>query len=253
MSDYEGESCLVAIILDTTTLKKRTDELEHTNNDLEDFASIASHDLKTPLRGISNLASFVQEDEADKLSEPSKQNLDKLQSRIHRMELMIGDMLAYLHAGRNSGPPTKVQTKQLVEQATEVISPRDTFQIKVADELPAIRTYAAPLQQVFQNLIENAIKYHHRDDGVINITASTVGRYVQFTVADDGPGIDPKYHTQIFEMFRRLHRKDEVEGTGLGLALVRKTIRRLGGDIWVESKLGEGSSFHFTWPTDSQG
>ena len=222
-------------------------ELEEANRELEHFAYVASHDLRTPLRGIANLATFIRDDEED-LSQESLANLEKLVERAKSVETMLADMLSYSRAGNDRGPVTEIQAAELIANAVELALPPERFDIQIEEGMPTLETHELPLQQAFLNLIDNAIKYHDKEAGTIQVSAQDLGEFVQFTVADDGPGIDPKYHEKVLEMFQRLQSKDTISGTGLGLALIRKSIRKLGGELWLESEVGAGSTFHFTWP-----
>ena len=236
-------------ISDMVEAEMRTNQnLEATNAELEQFAYVASHDLRTPIRGISNIVSFIRDDDGDNLSKSSHQYLDKLDGRVHRMEALLNDMLAYSRAGKQAGREETVDTAELVAETIDLLSLPETFEVSVMGELPTLTTLKSPLQQVFLNLIGNAQKYHVRENGRVEVKASEQGRFVRFSVSDDGPGIEERFHEKIFLMFQRLHNRNDVDGTGLGLALVRKLVSQLGGDICVESTLGEGATFHFTWP-----
>ncbi|HMQ55446.1 MAG TPA: ATP-binding protein, partial [Anaerolineae bacterium] len=122
------------------------------------------------------------------------------------------------------------------------------FMITIPHELPQLLTYRTPLELVFRNLLQNAIKHHHRPHGQIQVTARDLGAYIEFTVQDDGPGIDPAYHERVFQLFQTLRPRDEVEGSGIGLAIVKKTVETQGGTISLSSTAGQGAMFRFTWP-----
>lgn len=247
-TDYNGHECFVAIIVDTTTLKKSIGELKQANSDLEHFAYVASHDLRSPLRGISNLVTFLREDEADNLSELSREYLDKLEQRAHRMESLLDDLLVYSRVGRQNGNLQSIDVVEFVEDAVELLSPPEGFRVVVQSNVSSLETYATPLRQVVMNLIGNAFKHHDKDCGMVSVIAEEDEDMVRFTVSDDGPGIEEQYHEKIFEMFQSLRTKDEVEGSGMGLAIIRRLVREYGGDIRLESKPGQGASFIFSWP-----
>ena len=222
--------------------------LEATNRELDQFAYVASHDLKAPLRGIANLSQWIEEDIADALSEENRQQMNLLRGRVHRMEGLIDGILEYSRAGRMTAKPEQVETGALVREVAELLDPPDNFTIGVADDMPTLETERLPLQQVFMNLIGNAIKYTDRPDARVEVAARDAGDFVEFRVADNGPGIAPEYHEKIFAIFQRLEARDQVEGTGIGLSLVKKIVEGRRGRVWVESQEGHGTTFRFTWP-----
>ena len=141
-----------------------------------------------------------------------------------------------------------IQTGPLVRSVVELLTPPAGFVVTVANGMPQLTTYKTPLELVFRNLIDNAIKHHDRAEGRIEVSASNQGRLVEFTIRDDGPGIPAEYHDRIFRMFQTLKPRDEVEGSGIGLAVVKKVVERQGGQVTVESHSGRGTAFRFTWP-----
>jgi hypothetical protein len=234
-------------------IEERTAELARSNRELEQFAFIASHDLKAPLRGIDTLADFILEDSAHLLPDASQKHLSMIKGRIQRMEALLNDLLAYSRAGRLRYTDEWVDLALLFEETIELLAPPSGVHIQVETPLPTLIGERIPLQTVCRNLILNAIKHHHRPDEIqIRISVSegreeTAG-FVQFTFADNGPGIDPRYHTRIFELLQTLEPRDRVEGSGVGLAMVKRIVEARGGKIWVESTLGAGATFCFTWP-----
>ncbi len=230
-------------------VQRQAAELARSNEELERFAYVASHDLRAPLRAIDNLATWIAEDEGDALS-PSAQNyLARLRSRVRRMETMVEDLLAYSRAGREQHPPTRVDSAALVRDVVEMSSLPAGFVVTADPALPVLQAERVPLATVFRNLVGNAIKHHHRPEaGQVTVSATVNVQWVEFVVADNGPGIDPEYHERIFDIFQTLKSRDEVEGSGMGLAIVKKLVERRGGKIWVQSAPGEGAAFHFTWP-----
>jgi len=229
-------------------VKERTAELERSNRELDQFAYIASHDLRAPLRAIDNLAAWIAEDAGVLLPAPSREHLQKLQERIQRMENLLDDLLAYSRADRLHGQPTLVDSRALVQSVIYLFAPASTFQIVLPPTMPHFLTVRVPLETVFRNLIGNAIKHHQRPDGMITIGAIDGEQQVTFTVSDDGPGIDAEFHERIFGMFQTLRPRDQVEGSGVGLAIVKKIVESLGGRVTVESAVGQGATFRFTWP-----
>lgn len=227
----------------------RTAELRRSVEELDQFTYAASHDLKAPLRAVKNLSSWIAEDAADTLPEPSKEHLAKMQGRIKRMEKLLDDLLAYSRVGRDYYKIKEaIRPHHLVEEIIDLLAPPPGFTIIVQETIPPLTTYRVLLELVFKNLIENAIKYHDRPDGRITISAQEVGGFLEFSVADDGPGIEATYHERIFQIFQTLRPRDESQGTGVGLALVKKAIESQGGSISIISAKGQGTTFRFTWP-----
>jgi signal transduction histidine kinase len=229
---------------------ERTRELQRSNQDLDQFAYIASHDLKAPLRAIDHLSTWVMEDVGHLLPDRSREHLLKMRSRIKRMEGLLDDLLTYSRAGRFRGEASLVDTNELVARVIDTVSAPDNFTVVVEGELPTLFTYAAPLETVLRNLVNNAIKHHDKPTGNVRIWATEMDSWVEFAVADDGPGIDPAFHDRIFQMFQTLRPRDQVEGSGIGLAVVDKIIINVGGIITVDSVPGQGATFRFTWPRD---
>jgi PAS domain S-box-containing protein len=227
---------------------ERTDELERSNRELDQFAYVASHDLKAPLRAIDNLSAWIEEDTGDLLPPASLEHLNKLRGRVQRMERLLDDLLAYSRAGRIQHRPEAVDLETLVRGVAEMQGLPPNFRFTLEGDLGPLYTLRVPLETVLRNLIGNAIKHHDRPDGHIQVTVCDQGDRLHFTVRDDGPGIAPQYHARIFEMFQMLQPRDRVEGSGMGLAIVKKLVESLGGQITLESVEGEGASFSFTWP-----
>jgi light-regulated signal transduction histidine kinase (bacteriophytochrome) len=226
--------------------------LERTNQELDQFAYVASHDLKAPLRGIANLSQWIEEDSGEAFPAESRHKMELLRGRVHRLEGLIDGILEYSRAGRSRVAATSVNVQALVQDVVDLLDPPETVSVHIAPDLPPVVAEAVPLSQVFSNLISNAIKYGARPDSVIFVTAKVTGSFVLFSVTDNGPGIPPQYHERIFVVFQTLAPRDKVEGTGIGLAVVKKIVEARHGRVWVESPLdaatGKGTTFHFTWP-----
>ena len=222
--------------------------LEQSNRDLDQFAYVASHDLKAPLRGIANLAQWLEEDLGEKVSGESREHLTLLRGRVNRMEALIEGVLTYSRAGRLRDEIEYVDTGSLVATVVDLLAPASSVKVNVQSRLPSLLTERLPLQQVFMNLIGNAIKYGARVSPIVTVAAEERGDMAHFKVTDNGPGIAPQYHERIWQIFQTLAPRDEIEGTGIGLSVVRKLVETRGGRAWVESTVGEGSTFHFTWP-----
>lgn len=229
-------------------LSLATNLLEKRNQELDEFACIASHDLQAPLRGIANLADWLTKDLEGKLPAENQQQIDLIQSRVSQMNLLINGLLQYARVGRENVDSTTVKIGQLVAQVVETLDPPPEFQVSIPAALPTMRTHTLLLKQVFANLIGNAIRYHDRPNGKVEILATEREYLWQFTVIDDGPGIAPEHHKKIFGIFQTLVGRDKNQGTGVGLAIVQKIVESRGGSVWVESALGQGSAFSFTWP-----
>ncbi|PNU06108.1 hypothetical protein A8V01_13100 [Novosphingobium guangzhouense] len=251
---------VVALFTDVTDRKEIDQKLRHqahdlqrSNAELEQFAYVASHDLKAPLRGIENLASWIEEDLGDKLEGDTRTNMDLLKSRVRRLESLLSDLLAYSRAGRDDNVIREVDTRALVSDLAALISPPEGFRIEADASLPTLVTAQAALTQTLQNLIGNAVK-HHPDPahGLIQVKAASVGNMYEFTVSDNGAGIPEQFRERVFGMFQTLKPRDEVEGSGMGLAIVRKLVERQSGQVWLSENEARGLTVHFTWPAISK-
>ena len=231
----------------TTDVQRRSEELSRSNRELEQFAYATSHDLKAPLRAISNLAEWISEDLGEGLSGDSRMHLDLLRRRAMRMERMIKDILEYSKAGRFYDREL-LDTGDLARGIVTLIDVPEGFTVEVDEGMPTFLAAKTPLQQVLVNLVTNAIKHHDRSDGRVVIAARDAGAFYELTVSDDGPGIPREEQDRMFGMFKTLRPRDEVEGSGVGLAIVKKIVEQRGGRVWVESESGAGATFHFTWP-----
>ena len=229
-------------------LKASAAELQRSNEELDQFAYVASHDLKAPLRGIDNISRWIIEDLGDSVPEETRGHLSKLQQRVTRMERLLDDLLAYARAGKISGSIKQVNLNTLVDDVIEVLALPEGFNVEIIGTLPTINAYQSRLELVLRNLIGNAVKHHDQSTGLVQISAKENGHFIEFSVSDNGPGISRKYHERIFEMFKTLKPRDEVEGSGMGLAVVKKTIANQGGTIHLESDGTRGSCFFFSWP-----
>lgn len=253
--NLRGETVYSSIIRDISdrkeaeiTIRKTMEELKLSNDDLEKFAYIASHDLKSPLRAIDNLSAWLAEDLEHQIDEVNQTRLSKLRGRVTRMERLLDDLLQYSRAANKSYPVDKVSVDKIITDISNTLNVPENFEIIRSPELSDIQVSRMPLEQVFHNLISNAIKHHDETNGTVKVTGKKNKDDYEFTVTDDGPGIEPDYHKRIFEMFQTLRRRDEVEASGIGLAVVKKIIHRYGGTIRVDSQMGKGSAFTFTWP-----
>lgn len=226
-------------------------ELERSNKELNDFAYVASHDLKAPLRGIMQLANWIEEDSKDQLEEQSKEFLGLMQNRVSRLERLLDDLLAYSRVGRKQGNFKTVDTTGLAQDIFQLLEPPEGFTLTCQNCLPTFVTLSVPFEQLLRNLISNAIKHHNKTEGIINISATIDTNGFQFIVSDDGPGIPPEQHDRVFGIFQTLKSRDEVEGSGMGLAIVKKLLDNYQCTIHIESNGTRGTRMCFTWPTET--
>ncbi|HEX7240815.1 MAG TPA: ATP-binding protein [Longimicrobiaceae bacterium] len=225
--------------------------LEASNRELDQFAYVASHDLKAPLRGIGNLSQWIEEDLGEGVTPEVREHLELLRGRVARMEGLIDGILQYSRAGRVREKPEETDVGDLLRETVELLALPAGFEVAVGEGMPVLLTERLPLQQVFMNLLGNAAKYAGRPDGRAEVSAREAGEgFWEFAVRDNGPGIAPEYHDRIFGIFQTLQARDKVEGTGIGLSLVKKIVESRGGRVWVESAEGAGSAFRFTWPRE---
>ena len=257
LKDDEGTVYgLMQHAVDVTELVKTKQELadlalalERSNKELDSFAYAASHDLRAPLRGIANLAQWIEEDllTSENLKSDTREMLELMRVRMHRMEGLIEGLLQYSRAGRLHHDPERVNVGELVRDIVDLLSPPETVAILVERDLPTLRTERLLLQQVFMNLIGNAVKHAASENGTIEIGWKRVGPFYEFSVKDNGPGIAPEFHERIWGIFQTLEARDRVEGAGIGLALVKKIVEAQRGRAWVESAAGAGATFRFLW------
>ncbi len=225
--------------------------LERSNQDLEQFAYITSHDLRAPLRGIANLSGWIEDDLGAAITPDVHKHLEMMRGRVRRLEALIDGITAYSRAGRGKTPVEAVDVGKLLSEAIELLAPPPGVKVTVDSSMPTLRTARVPLQQVLMNLIGNAIKYGSTpESGTVRVSSQDAGPFVEFRVSDHGPGIAPEHHDRIFGIFQTLSARDKVEGTGIGLAIVKKLVERYGGTIRVESDVGRGATFVFTWPRE---
>jgi PAS domain S-box-containing protein len=232
-------------------LKRHTKELEVSNQELEQFAYVTSHDLQEPLRMISSFLTLLEKKYGDKLDEKALEYIYYAVDGAKRMKKIILDLLEFSKVGRFNEVKETVDLKELVEEycilRKKLIQEKDVS-IQFED-LSEINTYRVPLTQIFHNLLDNAIKYSKEDTPPeIKITAKEHHDHWEFALQDNGIGIPQDYFDKIFIIFQRLHNKDVYEGTGMGLAIVKKIIETMGGKIWLSSQPGEGTTFYFTIP-----
>ncbi len=239
-------------ITERKSAEKKQDELlekvDNINKELKEFASIVSHDLKAPLRGIKTLASWILSDCEDKLGDEANKQMNLLLERVERMYNLIEGTLQYSRAGRSEGKRVQINLNNFVPEIINMVVPPENITVTIENELPVIECEETHVMQVFQNLLSNAIKYMDKSQGWIKVGCVEQDGFWKFSVADNGPGIEEKHFERIFKIFQALPTSPDFEGTGVGLTVAKKIIELYDGRIWVESKPGEGSTFFFTVP-----
>jgi PAS domain S-box-containing protein len=229
-------------------LEAKQAELLRSNKDLEQFAYVASHDLKAPLRAIELLVQWIVEGLAGYDVNSVQENLALLGKRTTRLNRLLDDLLAYSRAGRKVGAHRVADTHALVLDIVQMLNPPATIAVSIDGQLPKYKTYSAPLEQVLRNLISNAVKHHPGPEGRIVVSCKEEGDRYVYTIEDDGEGIPQQYAERVFEMFQTLKPRDQVEGSGMGLAIVNRIVQWQGGRVWFEpAPSGRGTVFKFQW------
>lgn len=223
-------------------------DLEKKNSELDQFAYIVSHDLKAPLRAINNLSEWIEEDIGDTMTDDVKNHMALLRGRVKRMELLINGILDYSRAGRMRTREENVDTRHLIEEIVNSLAIPKHFRVVILGDFPVFKIERLAFEQVVTNYVSNAVKYNNSVEPVITIGCTANEVEYTFCVSDNGPGIDKEFHDKIFVIFQTLQSRDKIESTGVGLAIVKKIVEDKGGKVWVESIIGQGSSFYFSWP-----
>ncbi len=224
--------------------------LQQSNSDLENYTYVVSHDLKAPLRAIKAFSTFLDEDYGAKLDKNAQEYLQRIVNAVNNMDELIEDLLLLSRVGRKFMEVEEVDLNQLVKEILVDIEPttnKRKGKVSYAN-LPKLRIQHVWLKQLFMNLIDNGLKFNKSENPTVDISCAEEGDTYKFQVRDNGIGIDKKYHDRIFNIFERLHTREEYEGTGIGLTTCKKIIQQFGGKIWVESEEGKGSTFIFTIP-----
>ena len=254
-ASYIEGNRFVAMIRDVTARAAATEQsaalisaLRRSNAELDQFAYVASHDLKAPLRVINNAVSWLEEDLEPYLTDDTRESMNLLQSRASRMERLLNDLLHHSRIGRVAEPDAKVTGEQLSKGIVELLEIPGGITVSFSDAFLGVSVRKLPLETILINLIGNSIKHHDRKEGRIRVDVETGDRFLRFCVEDDGPGIDPIYHERIFEIFQTLKSRDQLESSGMGLAIVKKYIEVAGGEISVTSDGKRGTTFEFLWP-----
>jgi two-component system sensor kinase FixL len=227
-------------------------KVDKINRELNDFASIVSHDLKAPLRGIKTLANWILADCADKLGDQANEQINLLLDRVERMYNLIEGALQYSRLGLTKGKQVQVNLNTFVPEIINMVVPPENITVTIENELPVIEFEETQIMQVFQNLLSNAIKYMDKPKGWIKIGCVEEDGFWKFSVSDNGPGIEEKHFEKIFKIFQALPTSPMFEGTGVGLTITKKIVELYNGKIWVKSKVGQGSTFFFTLPKQKE-
>jgi PAS domain S-box-containing protein len=239
---------MTGVLVDITERKDHEEELQKLNAELEHFASVASHDLKTPLRGIAGFARFLKEDYHGKLDDQADEYIQRIVDAVKRMQVLIDDLLEYTRIASKNSAFEVTSLEEVLEDAISLLDAdvRDSQAEVTWDELPTLPADRAQLSRLFQNLLANAIKYCDGRPPRVHVAAEQHLDHWTVSLRDNGIGIRQEFHEKVFEIFRRLHNQRDYSGTGIGLAACRRIVTRHGGRIWVESKEGNGSTFYFT-------
>ncbi|WP_375253602.1 sensor histidine kinase, partial [Dokdonia donghaensis] len=210
-------------------------------HELQEYAHVVSHDLKSPLRSLDALLTWVKEDNAEVLSSDSLENLDLMGTTLEKMEQLITDVLEYSSVSSDEKEVQDVAVSGVIDDIEKLLHIPDNIRIERETTLPVIKADRVRIQQLFQNLMSNAIRYSDKEQGVIKIACKEGKTHNTFSVSDNGIGIEKEYHDKIFEIFQSLNK--HKDSTGIGLSIVKKIVDLYSGKIWLESTPGEGSTF----------
>jgi light-regulated signal transduction histidine kinase (bacteriophytochrome) len=246
----------VVVAADDITERKRAEskqaellkDVANINQELNEFASIVSQDLKALLRGIKTLVNWISTNCADKLDENGTGQMNLLSSRVDWMYQLIEGVLEYSRVGRIKEEKVQVNLNELVPKIIDMISPPGNITVTIESDLPTVRCEQTRITQVFQNLLSNAVKYIDKPQGRVEVTCVEEDGFWKFSVTDNGPGIEEEYFEKIFRIFQTLSPRNKFESIGIGLTIAKKIVELYGGRIWVQSEVGEGSTFFFTLP-----
>ncbi|MBD2328024.1 ATP-binding protein [Alkalinema sp. FACHB-956] len=269
LSEIPGENQSIAIIRDVSeqislmqqlqlhldalerlnqALIRSNSSLERRNQELADFAYATAHDLRTPVRGIVTLSEWIEEELSGYTSEQLLTYLHLLRKRTHRLNALIDGLWEYTNLGQTPVAPEAVQLDAIVEEIQQARPLPEGFDLQLHHPLVTLTTCKVHLKKVLEELLENAVKHHDRSTGQIEIFAHGGEDMIEFMVQDDGPGIPSAYHTRVFRLFETLEPRDLTENTGIGLAIAKKLVERVGGRIWIQSNGERGTTIHFSWP-----
>jgi len=249
------ENQLRAIRVVEAQLAERTKDLERSNRDLAQFAYVASHDLRAPVRAMKSFAQILVQDYTGKLDAEADEHLEFIVNGANRLESLINDLLAYSRIDSQGKDFEPVDCSVVFDQVkTDLLLDSDHAEAEVTrDDLPTVMADGTQMMQLFQNLISNGIKFHGEDPPIVHMSVERNEKEWLFAVRDNGIGIEPEHGERIFAMFQRLHTQEEYPGTGMGSAICKRIVERHGGKIWVKSKIGAGSTIFFTIETAGVG
>lgn len=223
-------------------------ELKIANKELTDFAYITSHDLTSPLRAINTIATWIMSDYGDKFDDQGIEQMNLLIGRAKRMHHLINGIYEFTNIINFTGEKISFDMNTLIKDTISRMKLQDNFYVEIKNQLPVVFFEKTRMEQIFENLIGNAVKFMDKDKGLITVGCQETRNNLEFYVADNGPGIAKKYHDKVFQIFQTLNTRDELESTGIGLAIVNKIITKHNGSIWIESEPGKGTTFFFTLP-----
>jgi light-regulated signal transduction histidine kinase (bacteriophytochrome) len=232
----------------TSEIATANRELAAANKELAAFVYVVSHDLKAPLRAVDSLVRWLFSDYGEKFDADGKKQVELLLGRVKRMHDLIDGVLRYSRAGRAREGRVDVDLSKMVPEVIALVTTPSHIRVKIETPLPMVSAEKTRIEQVFQNLLNNAVKYNDKPEGLVRIGSLDDGDHWRFYIADNGPGIEEKNFERVFQIFETCKPRDESDSTGVGLAVVKKTVELYGGRVWVESKVGEGSTFYFTYP-----
>ena len=227
--------------------KRISEELMRANIDLKQFAHSVSHDLKAPLRGMASIIYFIEQDLSPGSKVQTQEHFAHLNGRVKRLEKLISGILDYTKIGNTTATQT-LDMNHCIREVMKDLTIPENFDIRIEPGFPKVEFNDIQMTKIYSNLISNAIKYNNKEKGLIETGYLEREHDHEFFVRDNGPGIEKKYHDRIFGMFQKLHPRDEIEGSGIGLSIVKKIIDQNDGKIWIESDPGQGTTFRFTLP-----
>lgn len=241
---------VLASVVDISARKQAEEELRQSNEELERFAYVASHDLQEPLRTVASYLQLLERRYRERLDDDAVEFIDFAVAGARRMEQLIKDLLAFSRVGTQGGELVPVETAEVLKECLHSLraAMEDASATIIADDLPRVLADASQIQQLLTNLIGNALKFRGDAPPIVRLSAERDGRFWRLSVGDNGIGIEPEYFERIFVIFQRLHSREAYPGTGVGLAICRKIVDRHGGRIWLDSTPGRGTTFHFTLP-----
>ena len=221
-------------------------KLKHQNEQLNDYAHLVSHDLKSSLRNLSALLAWVKEDCSEKIGEESVGNLNLMEAKIEKMDQFLEDIINYSEIGATGLKTNTIDLNEMLNKIIGSINIPKNINVVVKGNLPILKADARKLQQVFQNLISNAVNFNDKEKGLVEVGVEEAEDFYTFSIKDNGQGIPKEYHQKIFNTFTTLGYQEK--STGMGLSIVKRVLDLFGGEIWLESEVLKGTTFYFTIP-----